>query len=265
MYSISLENSEIRAEGRAKLNGNWGTAVVATLVVFLISGIGGWISGSIQNVKLFSLLSGMQVSEWSQFAAYYRAPAGTQFFTWIISVGFTIFVTNILNYGYTISFLNLSRKGKMNIEDIFSGFRQYSKVFLLMLYKSIFITLWTLLFIIPGIVKTYSYAMTEYIRADDPSIEPLDAITKSREMMNGWKGKLFLLDLSLIGWAILSLFTCNIGMLWLAPYYNANRTEFYRALSGIGEEAFTMPNDDDLVIEAAQKEIERINKDNNLV
>lgn len=262
-YLISLENREIRAEGRSLLSGNWGSAVVATLVVFLISGIGSWISGSLQNAKLFSLLSKMQITEWSQFTAYYRVPAGTQVLTWVITVSLSIFVLNILNYGYIVSFLGLYKKGKMNIDDVFSGFRQFNTVLPLTFYKYLFITLWSFLFIIPGIIKQYSYAMTEYIREENPSIEPLDAITKSREMMNGWKGKLFLLDLSLIGWAILSLFTCNIGMLWLSPYSKANRAVFYRELSGTSEGISSDPTEDDLVIEAAQKEIERFNKENN--
>lgn len=263
MYSISMENKEIRAEGRNMLSGNWGMAVVATLVVFLITGAGSWVTASIQNARLFTLLSRMSLSEWSQFTAFYRVPAGTQFITWALSVGFTIFVINILNYGYIVSFLGLSKKGKMNIEDVFSGFRQYNQILPLMFYKYLFTLLWSLLFIIPGIVKQYSYAMAEYIKYEDPTIDPLDAITKSRGMMNGWKGKLFLLDLSLIGWAILSLFTCNIGMLWLSPYYKTNRAVFYQELSGISEKISSEPTEDDLVIEAAQKEIERFNKENN--
>ncbi len=79
--------------------------------------------------------------------------------------------------------------------------------------------------------------------------------------MNGWKGKLFLLDLSLIGWAILSMLTCGIGYLWLGSYYKTNHAVFYLELidsEGIKE---TGSSDDDLTIEAAQKEIERINKE----
>lgn len=96
------------------------------------------------------------------------------------------------------------------------------------------ILLWTLLFIIPGIVASYSYAMTGYILAEDPDLTASQAIQRSKEMMRGNRWRLFCLQLSFIGWIILCLFTFGIGNLFLNPYQTAADAAFYREISGTG-------------------------------
>jgi len=173
-------------------------------------------------------------------------------------------VANVIEYGVSITFLKLTREKKITFEYMFSGFKDYGRVVATMFFRNIFIFLWSLLLIIPGIVKSYAYSMTEYLIADNPSFDALSAITKSKEMMQGWKGKLFLLDFSLIGWWFLSLFTCGIGFLWLGSYFKTNRAVFYQELSGtIDADGLNSDRPDDITIEAAQKEIERINREQN--
>ena len=92
--------------------------------------------------------------------------------------------------------------------------------------------LWSLLFIIPGIIATYSYAMTGYILAEHPELTASEAIERSKEMMSGNRFRLFCLQLSFIGWAILCAFTFGIGYLWLGPYREAATAAFYREISG---------------------------------
>ena len=87
-----------------------------------------------------------------------------------------------------------------------------------------------LLFVIPGIVKAYSYSMAEYIMAEDPSIKGLDAITKSKQMMKGYKFKLFVLDLSFILWYLLVGITSGIAAIYVFPYVKATKTNFYLKL-----------------------------------
>ena len=100
-----------------------------------------------------------------------------------------------------------------------------------LLYE-IFLLLWTLLFIIPGIVKSYSYAMTFYIKVDHPEYSADQAITESRILMQGNKLKLFMLDLSFIGWILLGSLCFGIGVLWVVPYMESAHAEFYRDLVG---------------------------------
>ena len=100
------------------------------------------------------------------------------------------------------------------------------------LLVSIYTFLWTLLFIIPGFIAAFSYAMTPYILEENPYMPINDAIRQSKEMMRGNKWRLFCLEISFIGWAILCLLTCGIGFLWLTPYYNAAICAFYYDISG---------------------------------
>ena len=93
-----------------------------------------------------------------------------------------------------------------------------------------FTILWSLLLVIPGIIKSYSYAMTSFILKDEPEMKNNAAIEKSMAMMEGNKNKLFMLDLSFIGWAILCIFTLGIGLLFLQPYVAISRAAFYEDL-----------------------------------
>lgn len=102
------------------------------------------------------------------------------------------------------------------------------------LLQWVLILLWTLLFIIPGIVASYSYAMTGYILAEDPDLTASQAIQRSKELMRGNRWRLFCLQLSFIGWIILCLFTFGIGNLFLNPYQTAADAAFYREISGTG-------------------------------
>jgi len=244
-YSISKENSEIRSESRTILTGNWAMAVVVILVYSLITGIGGSSGGSASGD-----------GGW-----FNGVVLGIIVVASIFSIAYSILVANVIEYGTTIAFLKLTREKKITFEYMFSGFKDFGRVVAVMFFRNLFIFLWTMLFIIPGIVKSYTYSMTEYLIADDPNLDALSAITKSKEMMRGWKGKLFLLDLSLIGWWFLCLFTCGIGFLWLGSYFKTNRAVFYQELSGNVVENIITEGPDDLTIEAAQKEIERINKE----
>lgn len=146
--------------------------------------------------------------------------------------------TGPIYVGVNAYFLSLNRRANAH-EDMgtmFDGFKkELGNNIVTGLLVNVFTFLWSLLFIIPGIVKSYSYAMTYYIRVDHPEYTATEAITKSREMMNGHKGKLFLLDLSFIGWIIVGALCCGIGTLWVAPYMQAAKTSFYEELKAKAE------------------------------
>ena len=117
------------------------------------------------------------------------------------------------------------------ISEIKAGFQPYGRTVGAMFLRDLFLCLWSLLFIIPGIIKIYSYRMVPYILADDPTIGGKDAITLSRQMMNGHKWNTFVLDLSFIGWAILSAFTLGIlGIFYVKPYKCSTDAELYKVL-----------------------------------
>jgi uncharacterized membrane protein len=142
----------------------------------------------------------------------------------------TLVLGGPLTLGLIGYFLKKARGKEVKFENLFDGFSLFVSSFLLYLLQTIFITLWCLLFIIPGIVKCFSYSMAFYILHDNPDIGALEAITLSRKMMNGYKGKLFGLCLSFIGWGILCCFTFGIGFLWLCPYISLSVANFYEDL-----------------------------------
>ncbi|MDR3356841.1 MAG: DUF975 family protein [Spirochaetaceae bacterium] len=132
--------------------------------------------------------------------------------------------------GFMAYYLKIARSEKAKLENLFDGFKQFGSSFLLWLLECIFLILWTCLLIIPGIIKCFSYSMAFYILKDNPEIGALEAITQSRKMMNGYKGKLFGLYMSFIGWALLCCLSLGIGFLWLVPYVSLSLANFYEDL-----------------------------------
>ena len=142
----------------------------------------------------------------------------------------SILVALPMMYGYAIVMLSVMRGGEMNIGGLFDGFNDFGRIVGNKLLQAIYTFLWMLLLVIPGIIKSYSYAMTDFILKDEPLLANNAAIEKSMAMMDGNKMKLFLLDLSFIGWAILCLFTFGIGFLFLQPYVQSAHAAFYEDL-----------------------------------
>jgi uncharacterized membrane protein len=193
------QNSEIRAAARGALSGNWANAVVA-LIIF----------------------------EAIVYVANVLPVIGT--------IG-SFVVGGPLAYGLILLFLGIARKGETDFNVLFKGFNfndNNSGLFIRLLgayiLSTIFILLWSLLLIIPGIIAGLGYSMIFYIFADNPDISISDALKQSKKMMYGYKWKLFLLQLSFIGWALLCILTFGIGFLWLGPYMQAATTQFYLEL-----------------------------------
>lgn len=135
-----------------------------------------------------------------------------------------------LELGFTGYYMRMSHGKAVKLENLFDGFKQFGSSFLLWLLEWIFLTLWTCLLIVPGIVKSFSYSMAFYILRDNPGIGAAEAITRSRKMMDGYKIQLFKLYLSFIGWALLCCLSLGIGFLWLIPYIKLSEADFYRYL-----------------------------------
>jgi len=149
---------------------------------------------------------------------------------YVASAGIVAILLLPLEWGYSLFFLRVARKQSADYGTLFDGFKDYLRIFLTMLLKCVYTWLWMLLLIVPGIVKSYSYAMTSFVLADDPNIKYDAAIEESMRLMDGHKMELFLIDLSMIGWLILCIFTCGIGYLFLSPYVFTTHAHFYEEL-----------------------------------
>lgn len=143
-----------------------------------------------------------------------------------------IVLTGALMVGYAYTMVQFCRRGSFKIEDLLQGFRTNNFTATIGLYvkSAIYIFLWSLLFCIPGIVKFYAYSMAPYIMADHPEITGEQAITASKNLMNGKKGKLFCLQFSFIGWILLSCLTFGILALWVGPWMDVAQAKFYESI-----------------------------------
>lgn len=189
-----MKARDYRRAAWEKLRGKWGTMAIATLIYALILGACGALS--------LIYIGG--------FAA--------------------LFLTGAFALGLAIMALAAARKQEVRAAQLFDGFKNYGSSLALYLLIAIFTALWTLLFIIPGIVKAYSYSMSWYILADNPQMGANEARKRSMELMRGNKWRLFCLHCSFIGWLLLCILTLGILTLWIAPYLQTAQAEFYRDL-----------------------------------
>ena len=152
----------------------------------------------------------------------------------LISMLLKIFIFNPLAMGGASFFLRNSRE-KAPFSEMGRGFSpKYGRNIGSLFLTNLFVALWSLLFIIPGIVKSYSYRMVPYILAENPDIKATEAITMSRKMMNGNKWKSFVLDLSFIGWHLLSGITFGLlGIFYVYPYVYSTDAQLYEAIKNV--------------------------------
>ncbi len=137
-----------------------------------------------------------------------------------------------LSVGYACAMRDLLTVGNNDIigNTLSLAFKGYGRNVLAMLLYIVYVFLWTLLLIIPGIIMAYAYALVPYIIKDNPELSVPQAIRKSRQMMKGHKFDLFYLHLSFIGWYLLSLITLGIGLFWLMPYVSGATAAFYESV-----------------------------------
>ena len=144
----------------------------------------------------------------------------------------TLIITGPLLYGTLRLTVNLaSTEDKQSVGTMFVGFKEnFLQAFVLCFLSSIFLCLWTLLLIIPGIIKGYSYSMAFYIQQDAEDKNWNNCLKASMQMMKGHKWELFCLDFSFIGWYILGFITFGLGLLWVIPYHYQAKANFYLGL-----------------------------------
>ena len=144
-----------------------------------------------------------------------------------------LFVINPMICGSKAFYLSSAENEKADIKEVFYFFKKdrYLNCVTVTFMTGLFVCLWSLLFVVPGIIKSYEYRMVPYILAENPEMTWNEVLNKSKEIMNGQKGNAFVLDLSFIGWEILNVCTLGIlGAFYVNPYIEATDAELYLAL-----------------------------------
>lgn len=231
-----VRNGELKNRARAVLEAKWMSAALFTFVFYI----------SIYAITFFVV--GL------------FTPLGENVVT-LVSLLANIILLPLV-FGFTVAFYRMRKENKLEIKMLYKYYDEMP-VWTTMILKYLYLMLWVLpgliaavaiillmaysntmseitmtciaiivvfLAMIPYYVKYYSYSMTEYIMTDNPGIKNNEAIEMSMRMMQGKKEKLFVLDLSFIGWAILAVFTLGIGFLFLIPYWYTTRAAFYESL-----------------------------------
>ena len=224
-----LKSKELRVKAWNSLKGKYWLALVVVLVMGALGSIGNGFANLAQNITgLIGLVNPSEMDSTMELGAAVLGVAASTFSVVGILVG--IFVQNAATVGVSHYFLK-NTETKPSFADAFNGFKvKYLRNVGTMLLVDIKLALWSLLLVIPGIIKSYEYAIIPYILADDPEITSKDAFKKAREMMKGNKWRLFKLNLSFIGWYALCVLTVGAGTFFLMPYINAANAEFYAEL-----------------------------------
>jgi len=210
----STPNKRLMAEARMSLSGNWGMAVLGyVLYTVLIFSFSIFVFSSALFVGVVAGLNGGDATS---------AGSSMNFVAQIVY----FLISGALMVGFCGYFLGIAQEGQTRLELLFVGFRRFWKSFGTYFFYSLFIILWTLLFIIPGIIATFRYAMAFFIIADDEDCGALEAISRSKEMMKGNKWKYFCLNWRFFWWGLLCMIF-PVGMLWLVPYMQTSFAKFY--------------------------------------
>lgn len=194
-----MNRAELKAAAKQQIKGKIGILFVITLIIGAISGLGSLILNLV--------------------------PGGGLISTIIITPAFSLSVVRV--------YLSLFAGYDVTAKDAFSGFDDFFAAFKVTFLTGLFTFLWSLLFVIPGIIKTFSYSMSLYILAENKGKSARECIKESMEMTNGHKMELFVLGLSFIGWGMLVGITFGIAAIWVIPYMNATYANVYQSLKPI--------------------------------
>ena len=189
-----MDRATLKSMAKSQIKGNIG-------ILFLITLLAGIVSGALGMIPLVGSIASLLIT-----------PALT-----------------LAMYGI---YLNLTNGVKPEIGDLFSQIKNFWPAFKTYILMVVYIFLWTLLLYIPGIIKGFAYSQTMFILYENPTMGANEAITRSREMMDGHKMEYFLLGLSFLGWMILGMFTFGLLYIWLMPYMEATLANYYKYLKG---------------------------------
>jgi uncharacterized membrane protein len=226
---MNLSSSTLKERAKSKLKNDYWLAFAVTLLSSFVLSIGSGFASAISSVT--NIINQISNDLYHSNGFYNITLSSLQFPG--ISTILGIVAGGVIMIGSATFFLKLADGKKGDFMDLFKAFKdRFGNAILMYILINVFTILWSLLFIVPGIIASLSYSMTPYILSEHPEMDATDAIKLSKQMMKGNKGKLFWLYFSFIGWFILCILTFGVGLLFLEPYVNASVAEFFNEVSG---------------------------------
>ena len=219
---------DLKAKGKIAFKANYWKCVLVALLATILSSTGSSAGGksSLDNINGDNMTTQQQLSTIAALSVLLILAV-------LVVIAIDVFGVNPLKVGCDNFFLCNRRDSMTDLDALGRGFEKgyYMNIVKVCFMRDLYIFLWTLLFIIPGIIKTYDYRLVSYMLAEDPSLDYKDALAKSKEIMYGHRWNAFVLDISFIGWIILGLFTLGLlDLFYVNPYIQATNAELYVAL-----------------------------------
>ena len=190
-----MNRAALKEQARAQIKGHIGILFVITLIVALLA------------------------------AVATRIP-------YVGALAFSVVLTPAFGLAMVKIYLNLTKGINPEIGHLFSEIKNFWSAFKVTFLTGLYVALWSILFVIPGIVKAFAYSQAMFILAENPEIGAREALKRSAAMMDGHKMDMFVLYLSFIGWALLCVITLGIAYIWVGPFMSATFTNFYKSLKG---------------------------------
>lgn len=228
-----MTSSDFRQRAREALQGNWFSAVIAGLIASLLGGLttssGGGVSFESGDAEQYEqLIAELGLSE--EMLNTIMVIMGVLAIVGLIYSIVMLIVGSAVMVGYARYNLDLVSGISSGVGTLFSRFSDWKTALWARILTGLRVFLWSLLFVIPGIVASYSYAMVPYVLADNPFMSASEALAESKRLMRGNRFRLFCLELSFIGWWFVAAFTLGIGSLWVTPYQQAAHAAFYKEI-----------------------------------
>lgn len=229
MWSIA----ELKSRGKQAFRANyWQSVAVSFVMAIFAGGTASAASNRVQSTTSEVTVEGAGVSP-EQAAFLAAVVLGVIFTVGIVGSIVHAPLANPIEVGGRRFFEKNANDPTTQFNTMFEGFQDYGRVLVTMLIRDVFILLWTLLLIIPGAMKAYSYRLVPYLVKDRPELSPMEVLAESEALMRGNRWQAFVMDLSFLGWLLLGVVTLNLGnIFWTNPYMNATDAALYQELTG---------------------------------
>ena len=244
-----FDRKAIKSGVRTRMRGFLGNAILVSLICALLVGDGGFVfpgGGSFDSETPDSVQSFSDIFSELGADLSFVLPIVLVIISLVLlfAIVYSVFLGNVIAVGQKGWFLRYSRGEYPSVGDLFASFRIYQPAMLTMLLYSIYTFLWSLLFVIPGIVKSYAYALAPYIIYENPNMAPADALRLSERLMQGKKWSLFVFHLSFFWWYLLSAITFGIvGITYVNPYVNTAEAVVYDTIKWDAINSGTLPRE----------------------
>ena len=245
MSPMNLDRSVIKERSRQIIRDSNPKVLTASLIVIALSVVISMLSSRLVGISVNELQRYLQYVQNGEVDAALRYLSAHSPSTGARLVDLLLTCVNaIVGLGFLIFLLNTLRATSPDMGNLLDGFNYWWKLLVLNLVCGVFIFLWSMLLIVPGLVAAYRYSMANYILVNRPEIGIMECIRESKRLTQGHKGELFMLDLSFLGWFLLCLVPVLgwILQVWVSPYRSLSVLQYYEEYSGYGAPAEEFPS-----------------------